>query len=485
MNRTAAIRTPRPITGVDLRRLPIGPEEAFVLSRVDGRASEVELSHATGLEVPRVRDCLVRLAALGAIAFDSDAPAVSAPPVSAQPVSAQPISAPVESEPIGGPVRVIELPAYDAAELEEPVDLDLARKRRILELYYRLDTLNHYQILDLPESADRKAIKNAYFEIVSQFHPDKYFGKNLGSFKTKLERVFARLTEASDTLSRSKPRQEYDDYLSTQRKTRDLERMMSAEGPQAAEIERVQHQIEAQAAAATPVGDVPQFADPEARRRALARKLRTNPPLRGSGPLPSSGPPSAKQPGGEEFKRHYEERLEAARAKQLEQYLAQVDQALTDKNLTSAANAMRIAASLCPNDPALAQRLEEIQNRAHVELAQSYIDQGQYEERSQRFVEAARSYERAARGKPTATLYERIAECLLQGNSDLRKAGEYARKAISLAPQDAGLRVTLARVYLAAGMKQSAISELERANQQFPADERAKTLLKRIKRGEV
>ena len=30
---------PRPVEGVDLRTLPIGPEEAFVLSRVDGRSS--------------------------------------------------------------------------------------------------------------------------------------------------------------------------------------------------------------------------------------------------------------------------------------------------------------------------------------------------------------------------------------------------------------------------------------------------------------
>ena len=33
--------------------------------------------------------------------------------------------------------------------------------------------------------ADKKAIKAAYFELVNDFHPDRYFGKNLGSFKPK------------------------------------------------------------------------------------------------------------------------------------------------------------------------------------------------------------------------------------------------------------------------------------------------------------
>jgi hypothetical protein len=42
-------RTPRPVEGLDMRRLPLGPEEAFVLSRVDGMSSEAEISAATGL----------------------------------------------------------------------------------------------------------------------------------------------------------------------------------------------------------------------------------------------------------------------------------------------------------------------------------------------------------------------------------------------------------------------------------------------------
>ena len=41
----------------------------------------------------------------------------------------------------------------------------------------------------------------AYFEASRVFHPDRYFGKNLGSFRGRLERVFQRLAEAHDTLT--------------------------------------------------------------------------------------------------------------------------------------------------------------------------------------------------------------------------------------------------------------------------------------------
>jgi tetratricopeptide (TPR) repeat protein len=122
---------------------------------------------------------------------------------------------------------------------------------------------------------------------------------------------------------------------------------------------------------------------------------------------------------------------------------------------------------------------------ANVELAQSYLEQAKYEERSGRLLEAAQSYERAARGKPSAQILERAAYCLLEGKGDLRKAGELARRAIGLAPNQSVPRVTLARIYMAASMRESAIKELERASELLPGDDSIKDWIKRVRRGEV
>ena len=51
-------------------------------------------------------------------------------------------------------------------------------------------------------SADKKAIKDAYYVLAAEYHPDRYFRKRLGTFKSKMEAVFNRLTVAHDTLTR-------------------------------------------------------------------------------------------------------------------------------------------------------------------------------------------------------------------------------------------------------------------------------------------
>lgn len=500
MNSNEASRTPQPVAGVDMRRLPIGPEEAFVLSRVDGCTSESDIVAETGLEPGRVRKTLERLAELGAIAF-AQSPQAPVPHVHrAAPRPSSLIDRPaIEARPADG--VDLQHPAaalYDPADLDEAVDLDLPRKRRILDTYYRLDGLDHYELFGLDASADKKAIKDAYYREVTVFHPDRYFGKNLGSFKPKLEKIFNRITKAHETLTRKRSREEYDEYLSRQRKNQAQERLLVDERAHAAELEQVKRAIEAEARMAErlshstpppaqsprPVSSRP--SDPDARRRALARKLG-----RPSGRMPrvSSNPPTSapvsRESVAEDLKRRYEQRFANIKTRQIERYVEVADHALLEDNPVSAANALRIAVSLAPEDAALKARLDDIQARANSELAQSYLDQAQYEERSGRLAEAATSYERAARGKPNARLLERAAHCLVESRGDFKKASELAKQAVSMAPEQADLRVTLARVYLAAGMKQSALSEFDRAFTLAPGDETIRTWIKRIKRGEV
>src|SRR5690606_35084267 len=88
---------------------------------------------------------------------------------------------------------------YDPALLDEPADLDRERKKLILDRYFALEQLTHYAILEVAEDASKEQIKEAYYQRVGLFHPDRYFGKDLGSFKPKLEKVFGALTKAYDT----------------------------------------------------------------------------------------------------------------------------------------------------------------------------------------------------------------------------------------------------------------------------------------------
>jgi len=90
---------------------------------------------------------------------------------------------------------------FNPADLSEDVDLDVERRKEILFAEARLGTWTHFDLLGLPWNASAEAAKAAYVDRVKVFHPDRYAGKHLGSFRARLEKVFRRLTEARDALT--------------------------------------------------------------------------------------------------------------------------------------------------------------------------------------------------------------------------------------------------------------------------------------------
>jgi tetratricopeptide (TPR) repeat protein len=83
--------------------------------------------------------------------------------------------------------------------LTEAVDLEPDRKREILAREALLGR-DDWTVLGLKPGATAEAVKLAYFEASRVFHPDRYYGKNLGSFRARLDRIFQRLSEAHERL---------------------------------------------------------------------------------------------------------------------------------------------------------------------------------------------------------------------------------------------------------------------------------------------
>lgn len=86
--------------------------------------------------------------------------------------------------------------------LSEAVDLSLDRKREILAREALLER-DDWTVLGVQPGASAEAVKLAYFEASRTFHPDRYYGKNLGSYRARLDRIFQRLSEAHQALTES------------------------------------------------------------------------------------------------------------------------------------------------------------------------------------------------------------------------------------------------------------------------------------------
>lgn len=492
---------PRLVETCDWRTLPLEPTEAFILSRIDGVTPVPDLAVATGLPEPMVRQKLERLESLGAIVFAQEpgrrSPSngsgtgarTNAPPSgSVPPSSSVPPAARISSEiPVNEKAHA---PSYDAALLDAPGDLPRETKREILEMDSRLARVNHYELLGVPRRAEKAEIKKAYFELVNRFHTDRFFGKELGEFRSKLEKIFTALTKAHDTLSRKKSRTEYDRYLASREATfgaRDsvVPRAKATPSPEAGPEEAsptIPRAPKSPSMEAQPTPSMRRPPDPGATRRLLARKLDG---LRGTRRASSSPPPSATQDdirraATDDFKRRYAARA-GAPAQQKARYLEMAERAERDGHWGSALNALKLAATMDPEDQNLRVHIEKTQERADRALADKFLEQAVYEEKDGHYERAARSYERAARGKRSAEYFWKSSFCLQKDGSNVRKAVEMARMAVQLDPAKARYHSTLANAFSKVGMTTSALAEVTRALELDPEDAEALRMRKALK----
>lgn len=207
---------PELIDGVDARTLPLSALEGFVLSRIDGTTSAKDIVEATGIGDELALSALEKLVSLGAVRMKSAAPAKPPPPRDSRPPNkrfGKPAPPPTQKvltiPPPAGTLRRL----YDPAELEEEVAIDDTRKRRVLDVFYRLGSGTHYELLEIGRDATKEEIREAYFSLSKEFHPDTAFGKDLGTYKSKMEKIFTAATGAYDVLSRRARKTEYDATL--------------------------------------------------------------------------------------------------------------------------------------------------------------------------------------------------------------------------------------------------------------------------------
>ena len=220
----------------DPLRAGVGPEEYFVMSRIDGVTSLRDIIVTTGLPVGHAISIVSRLRAMGALLLpgESPAPAPAPPPSAAAPVSsanaagsgrvvmeagvaesrsarmaAAAVDGRGESKVVAVPLDV-SLPDPSPQELSilaADLDASESERRTVLAMARRIGA-DPWTILGVAKGTELSELKKVYFRLSKEIHPDRYYGKRLGPLAEVLSSVFESVRRAYSQLTEAKKQRE-------------------------------------------------------------------------------------------------------------------------------------------------------------------------------------------------------------------------------------------------------------------------------------
>jgi curved DNA-binding protein CbpA len=459
--------------------LGIGPEEYFVWSRVEGTPTVGDVLDGSGLPPTEAEKILSRLVEVGALEkaegtvatrptkpIDLRSPELRKRADSrrrlllqkqfggageagrARTPTPKPEPAAVEDEPEPLPELVIKLVEPDDPRIDHALPIAPNEQRRLLALDDRFEDLTPFELLGILPTDDEKRIKKGYFESSRQLHPDAYYGKHIGTYKARLDKLFARAKQAYAELRKPEVRRPY----------------VVVHEAQIAEAEAKARAVREKAERL------------EAEQRAAARdEMRATRVHR-------------QQERAKERERRLKDKLDS----QVEDYVVEAHKALEVKNLARASNFFRLALQSDPNNAELRQRWEETRTEARKERAKvayghamTYIEIGQMPEAISLVVEAAEADPTAEHLAHAADLLRttdpvRARDFALKGLEKLNAGMQRQKPAFDLT-MATRMRLMIARAFVAAGQKRTAAELAKLAKEAHPDDPEVAALLKSIK----
>lgn len=175
-----SILIPKP--GVDFRLVKLTAQEGFLLSRIQGRTPVRELYQLSTFDRTVTATLIKNLADKRVIEIIEES-----------------IPEETENSRLSKllPKRDYGNFIFSLIDMSEEVELPVELRKEILFLYDRLDDLTYYELFGLPDNAPPEEIRQTFLRLSKIFHPDNYFRKELGSFREKLNAIFALMMRAN------------------------------------------------------------------------------------------------------------------------------------------------------------------------------------------------------------------------------------------------------------------------------------------------
>jgi curved DNA-binding protein CbpA len=411
-------RIPRLAPGWERCGLTLSPAEGFLLSRIDGATPWTLLREIGGLAPTEADRCLERWLAEGLVIV----------------VSGGSTTAPTQPEP---PPEATRTPAGSDLEsqLDPSLQISIEAQRRVLQFEVGLERPYH-ELLGVARGVDAKAVKRAYFQLSKEYHPDRYYRREIGPYAEKLDRIFKKIVEAYELLMDPTTRAE-------------LERSMGERAPEPA--------------AAAP-------ARPDAQKRAAAPAA---PP-----------PPSAGRRALERLHRQFRipDAILAERRGRAREFHAAALVALRKQRWLDAATSARLAIAFDPWNDEYKKRFAEAQAPLNEVRVKDLLERAEVAAHGNAAHDALRLFEDALHYRPHDPMVNaRAAEVALEAG-ELALAHEYAERACELRSEVGAYQRTLGRVLAREGKRDEAIVAFERAIALNPKDKQSADEIKKLRR---
>jgi curved DNA-binding protein CbpA len=308
--------------------------------------------------------------------------------------------------------------------MPELVDLEPSRQQEIIELEKAQEGKDYFFLLGLPPGAPIEEVKRSFLDFALKYHPDRYAGLNLGSFRARIERIFRRVSEAHSVLSNPEKREAY---------------------------------------------------------------LRTNPRLRGSTtPSPAAGPsvPDEPMPGDEQRRAERQERLTRhpylARTHRLTELMARSKAAIQRGDFEQAYAGLNQLVNLDPKNREATSLLAEVRKKHDEQRAKTELQRGIELEGQQDLPKALECYRKSSSMDPqSADAAYRAARAAKTLGIDWNEIRVHAQRAVDVSPNTVAYRLLLAQVLLDGKAGNLAKRHLEAVLKLDPKNAEASALLRK------
>lgn len=338
-------------------------------------------------------------------------------------------------------------------------DLTEVEMIKIDRAFDRMKRLNHYEVLNLPQGADKAQIKRMYYAVSKEFHPDRYFRRNLGAYKDKLEAIFDQITRAYNTLGDDTARAAYDrSLIEDQMRARPADYEVSFDFGQKAAAPSGPRM--------TVLGDE-NFSRPSApMNRADAAPGST------TGPRPTQAP---------QFMSKIQDQV-MGRMVRARDCVKAGKEAFEKGNFAAAVSNLQLALSFDPNVPDAKALLEQAQAKAADGKAELHFQRGLQLESLGNHDSARASFKHAVECKPKkGHYYFKLGTLEIDVEAERRQALENLKLAVQYDGKNIEYLLALAKAYETVNMPRNAAREYEKVVSLEKGHDVASRALKRLK----